>query len=114
MTAGDIYLTVATAVGAALFRDLKEFQAPDTDRTRRLTESEVEVFVFPEGWPSTALGYGGVGGQAFTTAYTVIVASFATDEALVYWGPGGRLGRRVSYEEGRIMASRLHSRANRG
>ena len=29
--------------------------------------------MFPQMWSSTALGFGGIGGQAMTTAYTVIL-----------------------------------------
>lgn len=32
-----------------------------------------DVKVFMETWESTALGFGGVGGQAFTNAYTTVV-----------------------------------------
>lgn len=40
--------------------------------------------MFPETWGSTALGFGGIGGQAMTTAYTVVLS---VDDAhyLVYW-----------------------------
>lgn len=31
-----------------------------------------EVFVFTQSWPSTALGFGGVGGSAITTKYTTV------------------------------------------
>ena len=45
------------------------------ERRRRPTEMDVEVFMFPQGWSSTALGFGGIGGQAMTSAYTVIVSN---------------------------------------
>ena len=32
------------------------------------------VQVFPQVWGSTALGFGGIGGQALTTAYTTVVS----------------------------------------
>ena len=40
--------------------------------------------MFPETWPSTALGFGGIGGAAITPAYTVVVLCQRT--AAVYWG----------------------------
>lgn len=33
---------------------------------------DFEADVFPQLWSSTALGFGGVGGQAMTTAYTTV------------------------------------------
>lgn len=37
------------------------------------TEEMVVVAMFPQTWSSTALGFGGLGGCAITTAYTVIL-----------------------------------------
>ena len=34
---------------------------------------EFEVYVFPQTWGSTALGFGGIGGQAITSAYTTVI-----------------------------------------
>ena len=34
---------------------------------------EVEMYMFPQTWGSTALGFGGIGGQAITSAYTTVV-----------------------------------------
>jgi hypothetical protein len=42
-------------------------------KTRRPGRHEILVEMFPQTWSSTALGFGGVGGQAMSTAYTVIV-----------------------------------------
>lgn len=44
-------------------------------------------FSFPETWGSTALGFGGMGGAAMTTAQTYIVMA-DLNEAYVYWGGG--------------------------
>lgn len=52
----------------------------------RPDESCVEVYaMFAETWASTALGFGGMGGSAMTTAYTVVLM---VDQVhlLVYWG----------------------------
>ncbi len=58
---------------------------------RRPTGHELEVYAFPQCWGSTALGFSGVGGQAMTTAQTVIVSLAST--ACVYFG--GRLAYKV-------------------
>ncbi|MGY3581384.1 hypothetical protein ACVIGB_000547 [Bradyrhizobium sp. USDA 4341] len=67
-------------------------QGPGQWRTRRPYDNEVSVVLFPQTWSSTALGYGGIGGQAMTEAYTVIV----TDDRVscVYFG-GGRLAYNI-------------------
>jgi len=56
---------------------------------RRPHTGEVEVYHFPQVWGSTALGFGGVGGQALTFAYTTVVVDSASDNAAVYFS--GRL-----------------------
>jgi hypothetical protein len=42
--------------------------------------------MFPQTWGSTALGHGGMGGAAVTTAYTVVLECYHTQEFLVYFG----------------------------
>lgn len=64
---------------------------PMIQKTRRPTPHDVEVVLFPQVWGSTALGYGGIGGQAMTGAYTVVAICSHTDTAAVYFGDGGRL-----------------------
>lgn len=103
---------LAAAMHAALLRDLPDHPARSitlqgashSQPARRPAAWEVEVVMFPEMWGSTALGYGGVGGQAMTSAYTVLVMDLHTDSCAVYWG-GGRLGRLVDCSEGRRMAA---------
>lgn len=34
---------------------------------------EFEMHMFPQTWGDTSLGFGGIGGQAMTTAYTTVV-----------------------------------------
>lgn len=53
---------------------------------RRPNIHEVEVYSFPQGWGSTALGFGGVGGQTITTAQTTVIIS--GHSAAVYFGYG--------------------------
>jgi hypothetical protein len=115
------------AQGAALYRDLpdieyydrdwakwktlsKEEQAaaikndtvPETKKNRRPRTEDVEVFMFPQTWGSTALGYGGLGGSAMTTDYTVLV--MCRNLGCVYFG-GSQLAYKLdlqkSSDEGR-------------
>lgn len=53
----------------AEFRDKK----PGVMRTRRPEHYECSVVSFPQAWGSTALGFGGIGAQAITTAQTTVI-----------------------------------------
>lgn len=54
---------------------------------RRPTTRDFGVYaMFPQTWGSTALGHGGMGGAAMTTAYTVVLECQDTGEFLVYFG----------------------------
>jgi len=58
-----------------------------TPATRRPTTRDFGVYaMFTQTWGSTALGHGGMGGAAVTTAYTVVLECRATEEFLVYFG----------------------------
>lgn len=52
-------------------------------KTRRPYSRDIEVFHFPQTWGSTALGFGGMGGSAISTAYTTVV--FNRPSAAVYF-----------------------------
>lgn len=57
--------------------------------TRNPNEREFcVVAMFPQTWGSTALGHGGIGGSAMTTAYTVVIQARheQSREVLVYFG----------------------------
>lgn len=55
--------------------------------TRRPTTRDFSVYaMFPQTWGSTALGHGGIGGSAVTTAYTVVLECSQLSEMLVYFG----------------------------
>ena len=55
--------------------------------TRRPTTRDFGVYgMWPQTWGSTALGHGGMGGAAVTTAYTVVLECYHTQEFLVYFG----------------------------
>jgi hypothetical protein len=45
--------------------------------------------MFPQTWSSTALGFGGIGGQAITSAYVCVIESNLIGQYAVYFG--GRL-----------------------
>lgn len=44
------------------------------------------IRVFPQVWGSTALGFGGVGGQAMTSAYTTVVEDIESGYYGVFFG----------------------------
>jgi hypothetical protein len=73
---------IATSIYSALLKDLPNIE--DRGKSRRPTLHDVEVYSFPQTWSSTALGFGGIGGQAFTTAQTVVVSDL--QHACVYFG----------------------------
>lgn len=72
---------------------LKTAVAPDScfvDKVRKHTPSDVTVnAMFPQTWGSTALGFGGIGGQAISSAYVCVLESNLVGEVAVYFG--GRL-----------------------
>ena len=88
MRSGNCVESLASAFYSALLVDL-----PDIDykqwtpamkkdgvkpeeapvKQRRPREDDVEVVHFEQGWGSTALGFGGMGGSAMTSAYTTVV-----------------------------------------
>ena len=54
---------------------------------RRPTTRDFGVYaMFPQTWGSTALGHGGMGGAAVTTAYTIVLECYDTQQFLVYFG----------------------------
>jgi hypothetical protein len=81
------------------YRDTGEHKA--VPRTRRPTARDFGVYaMFPQTWGSTALGHGGVGGASVTTAYTVVLECYHTQEFLVYFG--GRFCYKVSRRSANI------------
>lgn len=72
-------------------RDWEAYSKGDKDATkkksRKHTDYDMQVVnMFTQTWGSTALGFGGVGGAAMTTAYTIILSSHLNGEYLVYFG----------------------------
>lgn len=58
------------------------------------TNPEIEVYSFPQTWGSTALGYGGIGGSAMTSAQTIVLYDMYSDVVRVYFGDN-RLGYQI-------------------
>ena len=88
MRAGSCVESLAAAYYAALLVDLppieyrqwtpamkKDGVRPEDAplANRRPREDDVEVAHFAQTWGSTALGFGGMGGSAMTSAYTTVV-----------------------------------------
>lgn len=60
------------------------------EKTRKHTFYDLTVYsMFPQTWSSTALGFGGIGGQAITSAYVCVIESNLVGQYAVYFG--GRL-----------------------
>ena len=67
---------------------------------------ELQVEVFPQTWGSTALGFGGIGGQAMTTAYTTVFYDILNDVGVVYFD--GRLAYFVNELTDNFMNDLMH------
>lgn len=60
------------------------------EKSRKHTFYDLTVYnMFPQTWGSTALGFGGIGGQAITSAYVCVIGSNLVGDFAVYFG--GRL-----------------------
>lgn len=88
-------------------RDWEEYRKAQKDvripATRRPTTRDFGVYsMFTQTWGSTALGHGGMGGASMTTAYTVVLECYHTQEFLVYFG--GTFCYTVSRKSANIQA----------
>lgn len=117
--------SLAYALVSALARDLKPHLQPvyeyrretgksgtarvDTGKMQevRPREHQCEIFHFPQTWGSTALGFGGLGGQAITTAYTTVVYGPQGD-ACVYFD--GRLAYHIESPNAQLRIDVSRSR----
>lgn len=52
----------------------------DYKRDPKATIDEFEVHIFEQVWGSTALGFGGIGGQSITAAYTYVFVPQCCDQ----------------------------------
>lgn len=56
-------------------------------KARKHTMYDLTLYnMFPQTWSSTALGFGGIGGQAITSAYVCIIESDLVGGYAVYFG----------------------------
>lgn len=95
--------SLAYALAAAISRDLRGESHPvcryetkkgggyekvETGKYKetRPREDQCEVYHFPQVWSSTALGFGGVGGNAITSAYTTVVVGPFGDACVYFNG----------------------------
>ena len=53
---------------------------------RRMKLEEYDIYDFDQTWGSTALGFGGAGGSAMTTARTYVIIPMDEEKAYVYFG----------------------------
>ena len=82
----------------------------------KVMDNVFEIQMFEQIWGSTALGFGGMGGQAMTSAMTYVVFQDSDGPAYVYFG--GRLAYKVDsfnerFEED-IRRHKMASVAERG
>ena len=62
------------------------------------TIEDFEIYVFEQTWGSTALGFGGIGGQAITAATTYVFVPISVEQdCFVYFG--GRFAYAVPYSD---------------
>jgi len=74
------------------FRNTKENRLV-TKHAKHRSWDLIVYAMFPQTWSSTALGFGGIGGQAVTPAYTIIIESEHGLGYCVYFG--GRFAYRI-------------------
>ena len=68
------------------------------DPLYRFNINDFSIYVFEQTWGSTALGFGGMGGQAMTTANTIVLIPINNhQDCFVYFA--GRFAYSVPYSE---------------
>ena len=99
-------------------RDWTAYGKGDKDamitKTRKHCDYDITVAaMFPQTWGSTALGFGGIGGAAMTTAYTIVIESDLTGQYCVYFGGGFayRIDRPNDQFFVDMQENRMHQRA---
>jgi len=92
-------------------RDWEHYRSTKEDRriTKRAKHRPSNLIVhamFPQTWSSTALGFGGVGGQAITPAYTVVLESTHMMGYCVYFN--GRFAYRIEKPNDHFFGDIIH------
>lgn len=66
------------------------------NKDERATVNDFTMYTFPQLWGSTALGFGGIGGQAMTVANTyVFIPEGVKQDCFIYFG--GRFAYNAPY-----------------
>lgn len=74
----------------------------------RISADDFAMYIFEQTWESTALGFGGIGGQAMTTANTYVFIPVACHQnCFVYFD--GRFAYQVPYSKSFMEDVRNHS-----
>ena len=96
------------ALSHAQYQGFPEFEYEDRDwehyhktkidkrikKSRHHSSYDITVYaMFTQTWSSTALGFGGIGGQAMTPSYTIVLESEQGSGFCVYFG--GRFAYRI-------------------
>jgi len=72
------------------------------EKSRKHSMHDLTVYsMFAQTWPSTALGFGGIGGQAITSAYVCVIESNLIGQFAVYFG--GRLAYVIKRPTGKFF-----------
>ena len=71
--------------------ETRDWESKNPKAIIKKTVPHTELFMtvyamFPQAWSSTAMGFGGIGGQAITSAYTVVLESEVGYGYCVYFG----------------------------
>lgn len=86
--------TLSHCLAHAVYQGMPDFEYEERTwakapviKTCKHTHHDVNVeAMFMQTWPSTSLGFGGIGGQALTDAYTVVISSRRGPWYCVYFG----------------------------
>ena len=80
---------MATLPNLPLVQERFYYQIKNDLETLKIKYPEFEIIdVFMQTWGSTALGFGGWGGQAITSAYTTVIQNLDTGYVGVFFGEG--------------------------
>jgi hypothetical protein len=87
-------------------RDWEAYAKGDKNKTVTKTRTHTDydltvVAMFPQTWGSTALGFGGIGGAAMSTAYTCVIESDLVGGMAVYFG--GRFAYKIDRPNQKMM-----------